>query len=152
MSAKERSRAGAENSVNTNAEIHLYNEDGVDLEIDKNLTLNIDKVMVRAEVLAVKEVPVKIAIKGTPAEGYRLTGETSVEPGRINIAGRKSALETVDSISIPSSELSVAGRTSDLVKNVDISKYLPDNVSLAEGVDKNVKVTVEISAKETEEE
>ena len=143
---------GAENSVNTNAEIHLYDEDGVDIDIDKNLTLNIDKVMVRVEVLAVKEVPVKIAIRGTPADGYRLTGETSVEPGRILIAGRKSVLDTVDSISIPSSELSVTGRTSDLVKNVDITKYLPDDVILAEGVDNNVKVTVEISARETEEE
>ncbi len=144
--------SNAENSVITNAEIHLYNEDGVDIDIDKNLTLNIDKVMVRAEVLAVKEVPVKIAIRGTPAEGYRLTGETSVEPGRIVIAGRKSVIETVNSVSIPSTELSVTGRTSNLVKNVDITKYLPDDVSLANGVDKNVKVTVEISATETEEE
>lgn len=142
----------AENSINTYAEIHLYDEDGRDIEIDKNLSLNIDKVMVRVEVLAVKEVPVKIALSGTPADGFRLTGETSVEPGRINIAGRKSALEAVASVSIPSSELSVSGLSEDLVKNVDITKYLPDDVSLASGQNKTVKVTVEITEKETEEE
>ena len=142
----------AENSINTYAEIHLYDKDGRDIEIDKNLSLNIDKVMVRVEVLAVKEIPVKIALSGTPAEGYRLTGETSVEPGRINIAGKKSALEAVDSVSIPSTELSVSGLSKNLVKNVDITKYLPDDVSLASGQDKTVKVTVEITEKETEEE
>jgi YbbR domain-containing protein len=141
-----------ENSINTYAEIHLYDRDGIDIDIDKNLKLNIDKVMVRVEVLTVKEIPVKIAVSGTPAEGYRLTGETSVEPGRIKIAGKKSTLETVDSVSIPSSELSVAGMRKDFVKNVDITKYLPEDVALASGQSSSIKVTIEITEKETEEE
>ena len=143
--------SGADNTISTNADIHLYDADGRDIEIDKNLTLNIDKIMVRVEVLATKEVPVKIAVSGTPAEGYRLTGETTVEPGRVRIAGRKSALESVESISIPSSELNVAGRTKSLVKDIKISEYLPDNVSLADGVEDSVKVTVEIEETGTEQ-
>ena len=144
--------SAAESLANTYAEIHLYDRDGIDIDIDKNLKLNIDKVMVRVEVLTVKEIPVKIAVSGTPAEGYRLTGETSVEPGRIKIAGKKSTLETVDSVSIPSSELSVAGMRKDFVKNVDITKYLPEDVALASGQSSSIKVTIEITEKETEEE
>ena len=53
--------SGVESSISTNAEIHLYDEDGVDLDIDKRLELNIDKVMVNVEILSKKEVPVKIA-------------------------------------------------------------------------------------------
>ena len=140
----------AESTISTNAEIHLYDDDGRDISTDKHLTLNIDKVMVRVEVLLKKEVPVKIAVSGTPAEGYRLNGETAVEPGRITIAGRKSTLENVTEISIPSSDLNVRGRNTSLVKNFKISDYLPDGVSLAEGELDSVKVTVEIVPTEEE--
>ena len=139
-----------ESSISTNAEIHLYDEDGVDIDIDKNLTLNIDKVMVNVEVLAQKEIPVKIAISGTPADGYRLTGETTVEPGRITVAGKKSVLENVTEVSIPSSELNVTGRNKSLAKTFIIANYLPDGVQLAEGELDTVRVTVEIVPTEEE--
>lgn len=142
--------SGSDRTISTYAEVHLYDEDGRDLDIDKNLTLNIDKIMVRVEVLSIKEIPVKIAVTGTPSDGYRLTGETSVEPGRITIAGRKTVLDTVDAVSIPSSELNVSGRSKSLVKNIDISKYLESGVELAEGEDGNIKITVEIVATEEE--
>ena len=140
----------SDRSISTNAEIHLYDEDGRDIDIDKNLTLNIDKVMVRVEVLALKEVPIKIAVSGKPADGFRLNGETSVEPGRITIAGKKSTLETIDSISIPSSELNVNGRTANLVKTFDLRKYMTEGTELAESETETVKVTVEIVATEDE--
>ena len=142
--------SGVESSISTNAEIHLYDEDGVDLDIDKNLTLNIDKVMVNVEVLPKKEVPIKIAVSGTPAEGYRLTGETTVEPGRVTVTGKRAALEKVTEISIPSAELNVTGRTKSLTKTFNIANYLPDGVQLAEGELDTVKVTVEIVATEEE--
>ena len=142
--------SGVESSISTNAEIHLYDEDGVDLDIDKNLELNIDKVMVNVEVLPKKEVPIKIAVSGTPAEGYRLTGETTVEPGRVTVTGRKAALEKVTEISIPSAELNVTGRTKSLTKTFNIANYLPDGVQLAEGELDTVKVMVEIVATEEE--
>ena len=134
----------SDRTVSTNAEIHLYDEDGRDIDIDKNLTLNIDKVMVRVEVLPLKIVPIKIAISGKPVEGYRMTGETSVEPGQVMVAGKKSTLEALSAISIPSSELNVTGRTNDLVKTFDLRNYLPTGVELAEGESETVKVTIEI--------
>ena len=134
----------SDRTVSTNADIHLYDEDGRDIDIDKNLTLNIDKVMVRVEVLPLKVVPIKIAISGKPVEGYRMTGETAVEPGQVLVAGKKSTLDAVSAISIPSSELNVTGRTNDLVKTFDLRNYLPTGVGLAEGESETVKVTIEI--------
>ena len=134
----------SDRTVSTNADIHLYDEDGRDIDIDKNLTLNIDKVMVRVEVLPLKVVPIKIAISGKPVEGYRMTGETTVEPGQVLVAGKKSTLDAVSAISIPSSELNVTGRTNDLVKTFDLRNYLPTGVGLAEGESETVKVTIEI--------
>lgn len=144
--------SGSESSISTNAEIHLYDEEGVDISTDKHLTLNIDKVMVRVEVLPLKEVPIKIAVSGTPADGYRLNGETAVEPGRVTITGRRSVLENVSEISIPSTDLNVRGRNKDLIKTFKIADYLPDGVSLADGELDSVKVTVEIVPTATEEE
>ena len=131
--------SGVESSISTNAEIHLYDEDGVDLDIDKNLELNIDKVMVNVEVLPKKEVPIKIAVSGTPAEGYRLTGETTVEPGRVTVTGKRAALEKVTEISIPSAELNVTGRTKSLTKTFNIANYLPDGDRKNEEPDKNLQ-------------
>ena len=136
--------SGSESSISTNAEIHLYDEEGVDISTDKHLTLNIDKVMVRVEVLPLKVVPIKIAVSGKPVEGYRMTGETAVEPGQVLVAGKKSTLDAVSAISIPSSELNVTGRTNDLVKTFDLRNYLPTGVGLAEGESETVKVTIEI--------
>ena len=144
--------SGADSSISTNAEIHLYAGDGRDMDLDDLLTLNIDKTMVKVEVLAVKTIPVKIAVSGTPAEGYRLTGETSVEPGRIKVAGKKSVLDNVSSVSIPSSDLNVSGRNKNFVRNIKISKYLSSGVTLADGEEDNVKVTVEIVPMEDEKE
>lgn len=143
--------SGATSSISTNAEIHLYDEDGVDIDLDGDLTLSVDKVMTSVEVLQTKEVPVKIAVTGTPADGYQLSGDVTIEPSSVTIAGKRSAIEDVESISIPSSELDVSGMGESLVKTVDITRYLPDGVSLADPEsDKSVKVTVEIIASETE--
>ena len=142
--------SGTENNISTNAEIHLYDADGRDIRLDKNLTLNIDKTMVRVELLALKQIPVKIAVSGTPADGFRLTGETSVDPGRITVAGKKGVLDGINAVSIPSAELNVTNRTKTLIKTFEIADYLPDGVITAEGEATTVKVTVEIVPTETE--
>ncbi len=134
----------ATSTINISAEIHLYDEDGMDLETDKNISLSVDQVMTRVEILYTKEVPIKTAITGTPAAGYRLSGDVEVEPGTVRIAAKKATADTVDEIVIPAGELDVAGRKTNLVKSLDITKYLPTGVELAEGVDNNVKVTIEI--------
>ena len=143
--------SGTENNISTNAEIHLYNEDGRDIRLDENLKMNIDKTMVRVELLTLKEIPVKIAVSGMPADGFRLTGETSVEPGRITIAAKKGVLNGINAVSIPSSELNVTNRTKTLVKTFEIANYLPDGVITADGETDTVKVTVEIVPMEPEE-
>ena len=141
-----------ENNISTNAEIHLYDAEGRDIRLDENLKMNIDKTMVRVELLAVKQIPVKIAVSGKPAEGYRLTGETAVDPGRITIAAKRSVLDTINAVSIPSAQLNVTGRTKTLVKTFRLVDYLAEGAVPAEGETDTITVTVEIVPMETEEE
>ena len=75
-----------------------------------------------------------------------------MEPGRIKVAGKKSVLDNVSSVSIPSSDLNVSGRNKNFVRNIKISKYLSSGVTLADGEEDNVKVTVEIVPMEDEKE
>lgn len=143
--------SGASSSISTNAEIHLYDADGLDIDLDDDLTLSVEKVMTSVEILQTKEVSVKIAVTGTPASGYQLSGDTAIEPSSVTIAGRRSAIEDVDSINIPSSELDVTGLDQSLVKTINITQYLPDGVTLADpDSDRNVKVTVDIISSGTD--
>ena len=70
-----------ENSINTYAEIHLYDRDGIDIDIDKNLKLNIDKVMVRVEVLTVKEQGDSCQNRGVRNAGRRLPADRRDQRG-----------------------------------------------------------------------
>ena len=144
--------SGTENNISTNTEIHLYDAESRDIRLDENLKMNIDKTMVRVELLAVKQIPVKIAVSGKPAEGYRLTGETAVDPGRITIAAKRSVLDKINAVSIPSAELNVTGRTKTLVKTFRLADYLSDGAVPAEGETDTITVTIEIVPMETEEE
>lgn len=136
--------SGATATINTNAEVHLYDEDGRDIETDKNLVLSVDKIMSRVEILYTKEVPIKVNLTGVPAKGYRLSGDMEIQPGTVRIAARKALADNTEEIAIPATEIDVTGARTNVIRNIDISKYLPTDVTLAEGTDSNVKVTVEI--------
>ena len=86
------------------------------------------------------------------------TGKTLVNPSTVRIAGTVSALSSIGKISIPEEDLSIMGADQDVSESVDIRKYLPENVRLADSsfngyvtatiyiepiVEKNVQVPVE---------
>ena len=134
---------GAGASISTNADIHLYDAEGNDIEVGKNLSLNIDKVICSVDILPTKEVKINARITGTPATGYRLTGEYTISPGTAVIAGRRAVLENVTEIVIPSSALDVTGMNRSFSKTLELKQYLPEGILLADE-NETVKVTVEI--------
>ena len=67
-----------------------------------------------------------------------------IQPGTVRIAARKALADNTEEIAIPATEIDVTGARTNVIRNIDISKYLPTDVTLAEGTDSNVKVTVEI--------
>lgn len=135
---------GFTSDIGTDAEIKLYDAEGAEIS-KKNLTLNINSVRVKVEILATTQVPVVFSTVGTPASGYRATGVISSSQSSIKIAGKANVIKNVSSIEVPDSVLDIAGLTENLETVINIKDYLPGSVELADsGFDGNITVVAYI--------
>ncbi len=136
--------SGATGNINTYADVRLYNADGA--EVDKtNLTLNVSQVKVSVSVLPIREFPIAVTVSGTPAAGYVQSGVVLSEPNAVNLAGRASVLSGVERVTIPQGVIDVSGAAEDVVKEIDITDYLPESTVLADSdFDGMITVTVVI--------
>ena len=136
---------GFTSDIGTNAEIKLYDvdKDGNKVEVPKDkLTLNINNVGVKVEILATKSVPLRFSASGVPAAGYRATGAVSGSVESVSLAGKANILNNLSVIEIPDTEIDLTGATENVVKVVDIDRYLPGSVNFADSeFDGNVTVT-----------
>lgn len=133
---------GFTGNISTQAEILLYDEEGK--SVDKSsLSLNVDSVKVDAEILATKKVPVYYATSGSPAEGYRITGEAEISPSMVVIAGSQQDIKNINTVNIPASDINVTGQTGDMYVVFDIDEYLPTGIRLADS-NSNGNVSVKI--------
>ena len=121
----------ATSNLTANVDIKLYDAEGMLVE-RSNLVKNVDYVKMSAEILAVKEVPIRFETMGTPKEGYLATDEVSGSPSTVKIAGNFANLVRINSINIPAEELDLTGAESNVVKVLDIKEFLPENVKLAD--------------------
>ena len=135
---------GFTSDIGTSAEIKLYNVDknGNKVEVPKDkLTLNINNVGVKVEILATKSVPLRFSASGVPASGYRATGVVTGSVDSVSLAGKANVLNNLSVIEIPDTEVDLTGASENIVKVIDIDKYLPGSVDLADS-EFNGKVTV----------
>lgn len=120
----------------------LYDKDGKEVDTTR-LTLSHNTVNVSAEILNTKEVTVSVKPTGTPADGYTITS-ISTNPKTIALKGDKNILNTINSIEIPSSLISVEGKSENVKATIDVSAYIPDGVVMADPESASVEVTVAI--------
>lgn len=123
--------SGFTSNISTDADIHLYNEDGNEIQSD-SIVKSISKVRVNVEILEIKSVPVKFVVTGTPADGYQLTGEIESTRNYVNIAGKSKTLQNINAIEIPEDVIDVTGAREDVTTLINLKNYLPDGVVLAE--------------------
>lgn len=134
--------SGATTSMSLNVAPKLYDTEGNLLELQSIVT-NVDYVHMNVEVLAVKEVPVKLAVTGTPAEGYLATGQIDCSLENVKIAGLATALAGINSISIPAEQLDITGATENVANVINLKDYLKENVRLADN-SFNGRITVTV--------
>ncbi len=147
--AVEASVAGMSGSISTTAVIRYYDEANNQVDASR-LTGNINTVSIRVELLATKSLPLKFAITGTPADDYGLSGEITSDIEEVLVAGKLNTLVGLTNISIPASAIDVTDKRESFTVVLDLNKYLPDNVRLAdEDFDGKVAVTVGIAPMET---
>lgn len=74
----------------------------------------------------------------------------TIDPDTVKLAGKSSLLANVDKISVPASDVDITGCTSSYQTTLDLKKYLPDGISLADSsFDGMVDLTVGIESAET---
>ena len=123
--------SGFTSNINTDTDIRLYDEEENEIQAT-SLERSITKVRVNVEILEKKTVPIHFTVVGTPADGYRLTGEVESTRNNVVIAGRSQTIQNVEAIEIPEDVIDVTGATENVITSVDLNRYLPEGTVLAE--------------------
>lgn len=132
--------SGATMNISDAATIKIYDSQGTEI-VDDRIELSKTAVDIKVNVLMTKTVPVTYKTKGTPADGYGVSGIDQAVTEAV-IAGTEDALRDVNSIDVPDSAIDVSGLNADKIFHVRLSSYLPGNITvMSEGV---VNVTVRI--------
>ncbi len=132
----------ATGNLTANMDIRLYDAEDNPVE-HVNLKKNVDYVRMSVEVLAKKEVPVRLNVTGVPAQGFMATGVLESSPDVVSIAGSSIALSRISSIVIPEDRLDITGASGNMAAVIDIREFLPDNVRLAD-TEFNGKITATV--------
>lgn len=127
--------------IQTSAPVRLYDEDGNEVE-GSTLTKNPENVMIKIEILSTKDVPLRFDIDGEPAEGYGLNGMVTSDVQTVRIAGRRSAVGSVNEIVIPSEAFAISEASEDTTVRIDVCDYLPEGVQMA---DKSTALPVHVT-------
>ncbi len=136
--------AGLSEDIRTDASIRLYDADDNLIE-NENLKKSLDQVKVSIEILQTKRVPLVFATTGEPADGYALTGVIESSPSTVLIAGKGNLIKNISQIEIPETVLNVTGYSGNMTTMLDLRKYLPDGITLADSsFSGNVTATVHI--------
>lgn len=137
--------------VSVSSPIILYDTNGSKIDTTR-LKININTVSVTQEILYTKMVPIVCNPSGTPAEGYKQTGEVTINPAEITIAGRKSVVEGISQVMIPSSSINISGSKTNYVVSFNVENNLPNGVRMiSNNGEKRAVVTVFIEKEYDEE-
>ncbi len=143
------------NVSNMNSEIHsvekimFYDKDGGTVNAAP-LTLSLEETGVTVSIYKTKEIGIKAGYSGKPANGYLVSGGPALSKSTVTVMGSASALSDIKSVTIPSDAVKIDEATENVVKTVDISKYLPSGVYVVnEDENAKVKVTVVIEPLQT---
>lgn len=140
--------SGLSSSITTSVDLKLYNEED-ELIKDANLIKNISTVAISAQLLATKEIGIRVAgANGVPAEGFCIASQPAADTDSIIVAGKSNLLSGINELEIPSYAVNVEGLDRDAQVEIDITKYLPEGISLPQGQEKMVVVTVPIEVRQ----
>lgn len=136
-------------------ELEVYDKDGdsmgaqmerLQIKDSSGVLLDENKVMVDVtlwEVMA--DIPVQVETSGTPAEGYRLSGISTV-PVTVDVVGTAEALARLNGKIILKDQISIDGRQENFTEELDITETLADieGLRLVADADPTISVSVQI--------
>ena len=127
----------------------FYDANGEVIDTTK-LEKSVENVKITAQILNTKDVALTLSTMGNLPDGYQLV-EVYSNPIKVRVKGTSAVLNTLDRIVIPAEVLDLSGVSSDILKTIDITSYLPHGVSLVLSSDARVNISAEIEKIETRE-
>ena len=143
-------------NINSYPDIILYDTEGDEITSEEmkaqKLHLNISSVKVVATIYQTKTVAVTCGSEVPIADGYELESGPEADPANIQIAGAAGILREIDSIEIPAEDIADESVSSNIHKVINISKYLPEGITLTDTDLENITVYVRVrkTAEESE--
>lgn len=119
----------------------FYDSKGKVVKADK-LELSRSDVQISIEILPTKWVPINFAVTGTPAEGFALVDYSS-NISSVNIAAKKSDLDKLYSIEIPSGIIDVTDVKENTEISANVASYLPAGYTIVSSIT-TLKVNAQI--------
>lgn len=137
---------GATSSIAANVEVNLYDKENNKLDF-KNVTMTSKYILMKAEILPIKEIPVEIVVSGTPKEGYAATGEYTQSINTVKVAAATNVLSNLNKIVVSGSAVDITNYTDSLTAVINLNNYLPNGVKLVDN-DFNNRITVTVNVEE----
>lgn len=127
----------------------FYDANGNEMsDIGKEVTLSTEEIAYQVSILKVKELGLGFDIQGNVASGYRFTGVES-DIKSVSVMGMKSVLASLSTLEVPSEYLNLNGATKDVVVQVDLTKLLPEHVTIAGEGATTATITLKVEQLET---
>lgn len=135
---------GMNSDITENVVPVYYDSDGNAVDTTK-LNLSVSTVEVSVTMTSTKSVAIDIASADALPNGLQVDG-VSIEPGSVDIKGDAAVLNGITKITIPANVFDLSGETEGITTTVDISQYLPEGVTLLDGTQSQVTVTIKLAA------
>lgn len=121
--------SGRNADVSTTCSPVFYNRNN-EVIPDSKLECEVSTVSVTVPIYRTKIVPIKLSTVGAPEDMYEIT-EIECAPDKIMIGGPSDVLSRITEIEI--GDIDVEGCTANIETTIDVAKYLPENIVLADG-------------------
>ena len=138
---------GANANLNGTAEPVFYDANGNKLDMGDKVSYDVPEIGYEVEVLKVKSLPLDFQVTGTVADGYRYAGLSS-DVQSVPVAGLKSSLSNLTTITIDDPQLTIQGATKSKTVKIDLTQYIPEDVTIVGGKTEAV-VTLDVEELDT---
>ncbi len=138
---------GANANLNGTAEPVFYDANGNKLDMGDKVSYDVPEIGYEVEVLKVKSLPLDFQVTGTVADGYRYAGLSS-DVQSVPVAGLKSSLSNLTTITIDDPQLTIQGTTKSKTVKIDLTQYIPEDVTIVGGKTEAV-VTLDVEELDT---
>lgn len=108
-----------------------------------DISLDESQIIVEFKTSAKKNVPLSVRYSGKPAEGY-VASDPELSQDFMAVKGPKEDIDALETIEIPAELLDISGATEDVVEEIDVTPYLPENITVY-GESPTMTVTIHIS-------